>query len=142
MKTVNYWYIDGLLAPIFVNPDDDQFIKSFHFPDANDESEVKRVLNAQIKPCFMKFDRETQEHIKDTLQYYLSSIPNENTKERSHFFSALFGMASPAFTDPGDPRLFFVWLWEVLYGSESYLIDDYRDYVENNDAQVIIRTYR
>jgi hypothetical protein len=140
MKAVNYYFIGLLLAPLLFNPDDDKFLESFDFPDANDELQVKKVFSEQVKPSLLKFNKGTQAHIKNTLRYYLSSIPHEKTKERPYFFGKLFGSTSPAFTIPNDPRLFFVWLWEVLYDDESYHIDDYSDYVENNHLGGIDRS--
>ena len=141
MKTVNYWYIDELLSPILFDPDDDEFIESFDFPDANDENRVKNVFKMQITPRLLKFDKGKQEQIKNTLRFYLSSIPHENTKERPYFFRKLFSTISPAFTFPNEPRLFFVRLWEVLYGNESYQIDDYSDYIEDYDVEVLNQNF-
>jgi hypothetical protein len=36
-----------------------------------------------------------------------------------------------------EPKQFFVWLWEVFYGEEDYVLNNFEEYKVNDDLELL-----
>jgi hypothetical protein len=60
-----------------------------------------------------------------SFRYFLSK---QGTDFGRLYDSCLLPIASPS-----NPRQFFVWLWEDLFGKEPFRLEDLSQFQENND---------
>lgn len=56
---------------------------------------------------------------RKALSYYLTTNGVD--------FGRIFDSNLLPFTSPSDPRIFFVWLWEIMFNYENYGIEDIND---------------
>lgn len=124
MRTVNGYFVERLLGPFTMMTDAERVENSSVEP--GDEREVRGVIRSLLKPYFLRFDSRSQEIVKDSLRYLLAT-------DYEHF-EDLFEMSMPPFDPPPEqPRLFFVWLWEELFGPEGYELEEGEEYVVNHE---------
>jgi len=126
MKEVNCWYVHALLSPLVGLADDDESVVRYSTLNPNEASEVKQVIRSILKPYFERYDQKSMDKARDSLSYYLSK---DNTDFDRIFYSNLL-----PFNAPDDPRTFFVWLWDELFGASDYQIHDFTIYQVNEDV--------
>jgi hypothetical protein len=101
--------------------------------DNHNPVEVKqRVIQPFVVPWVRSCDEITQRMTKDSFRYYLNvRMPDRYGIE---FFQGLFNSIIPNFEGPTPIRLFFVWMWDELYGPEDYHANDLSNYVIDDDT--------
>ena len=110
-KRVNIFYISRLFDPLFSLSDDETDELASLNPD--NELQVKVLLNNFILGNFNRYGQASQSIVKATLLYLLCyGIEN-------HDFSELFPYGDVPINAPKNKKLFFTWLWEVLFPNED-----------------------
>ncbi|OCX50843.1 hypothetical protein BEL04_19135 [Mucilaginibacter sp. PPCGB 2223] len=132
MKVINLSYLYYLTAPLVGGADDDEMVKHYWDIDHNDENTIKEVIKSVVKPFFeTNYSLLFRETVKETLAYHLSANKID--------FAGLFNGQLHPFDHPTNPKLFYVWIWEVLFDGESYGILNLDEYSEKDDPNEIIR---
>ena len=135
-KIVSWRFLFWAMSAIVGNEDlGEEDIPELYFPGMNGKSpfEVKeRVIHAFVVPWVRSCDESTQRLTKDSFRYYLNvQMPDRYGIE---FFQGLFSSIVPNFEGPKPIRLFFVWIWDELYGPEDYHTNDLSSYVVDDDT--------
>jgi hypothetical protein len=84
--------------------------------DPDDEIEVKKVIDSRLRPVIEKYPEVFKNEMKKALSYCLTTEDFD--------YGNLYDSELLPFDHPTSPKLFFIWLWEVLYNSESYLLEN------------------
>jgi len=96
--------------------------------DGKKPFEVKeRVIRPLIVPWVRSLDDTLQQMTKDSFRYYLN-VPTPRGYGKVSF-QDMFDWIVPAFEGPKPIDLFFVWIWDELYGPEDYHTKDLSNYV-------------
>lgn len=126
------------LAPLTGSADSDEMYETFKNVNSNDEEEVKSIIKDYFIPFFdQHYSDEGMIKIKNTLRFFLSTDTIDWTRE---YDSCLM-----AFDPPNNSKLFFIWLWEVMFPNESYQSGPYDDYcivTDFDDYQTIFQSHR
>jgi len=125
MKTVNPYFLRKLLDPIAGLADDDESVIYYQNMNKNNEVQYRKIIKDILKPYFEGINEIVQQKSKLALSYYLSKDKFD--------FESVFESCLPPFDPPEDPRDFFVWIWEELFGDEDYKILNIESYKENPD---------
>jgi len=126
MKTVNPYFLNELLSPITGLTDDDEAVILYQNMNLNDEAQYRKIIKDLFKPHFNGISEIVQQKSKLALSYYLS--------KDNYDFEGVFESCLPPFDPPKNPRDFFVWLWEELFGNEDYKISDVESFKEVPDV--------
>ncbi|MGH2767380.1 MAG: hypothetical protein ACRDIF_00250, partial [Actinomycetota bacterium] len=126
MRTVNSFFVDRLLGPLWGLADDDEAVAAYRAFDPNNEAKVRELIRSELKPYFVRWNPGAQQIARDSLRYWLSFRPHE--------LEGIFDSMLPPFPSPDPPELLFVLLWEELFGPEDYHLDDPSEFVVRNDA--------
>jgi|SRR5271165_7282830 len=105
--------IVGMFGPLVGMADEAPFIEKKFRPSIVNESTLKDIYEREIKPEFLSFDPRIQSACKVALRYILNK---SDFDYRGEFNSMLM-----PFRCPDEPRLAFMWLWDVLYPGETPL---------------------
>jgi len=104
--------------------------------DVNNPEEVKeRVIRPFIVPYFQIYDKASQDIYRDSFQYYLNQEPALDRTGKRDVFDLMFADADLTFEPPTPPRLFFVWIWEEVFGPGDYHLDSTSNFVVDNDRR-------
>lgn len=122
MKIVNSFLIGHILGPIGGTADYDQGWEKFKDVVGEDEAAVKEIIRVEIIPYYLNQSENYKMQLKDTLAYYLTTDLLDFENE--------FDGCLIAFDSPSNPKTFFVWLWEVLFPEENYLLAKLENYTE------------
>ena len=115
--------------------DDDEMTARFRNLDVNSAVQVKAVITAEIKPDFEAQSEKFREACRTALRYYLC-------KPDSRFERVFYAHLLP-FDPPNDVRIFFVWVWEVLFPGQDYHVSDLGQFEEVNDiSEPLMIDYR
>jgi len=125
MKTVNPYFLHELLAPLAGLADDDHAVETYRELNPNDANQVRGVIRRDLVPHFHALDERAKKRARLALSYYLS--------KNSADFTRVFESSLPPFDPPDDARMFFVWLWEELFPSESFELSDLEAFREVPD---------
>ncbi|MDH7911558.1 hypothetical protein [Winogradskyella sp. SYSU M77433] len=130
MNLVNKYFIsEVLVSASFYDIDECEDVLG----DVNteDEREVKSLIKYLILiPFYYNYKKDQFQRIfKNSLSYFLTT--NEVD------FKEVFERSMPSFELTKDSKIFFVWLWEVFYGKESYVINNLNQYKVNNDIELL-----
>jgi hypothetical protein len=112
MIIVNPIYINEFLSPIIGGADSVDDVVNYSYYNSDVEIDVKQFAK---KYLISEFDNQIQElklEAKNALAFYLCF-------EKVDFESVFNSLLLPLET-PKNPRLFFLWIWEVFYPGESY----------------------
>lgn len=134
---VNEVLVEYFLHPLSGGADSDSQYELYKNVDVNDENQIKKIISETIKPEFDSKPLEFKEIAKRTLSYYLTTDKIE--------FGGVYDSNLIAFDHPDNPKNFFIWIWEVLFGNESYRMEDWQNYIEVNDYDeplAIMKKYR
>lgn len=128
MKIVNRYFIDDILSPIVGLADSESDLHLFGEIDTSSELELKKFFRDIIKPTF-DFKKEKVKYIsKNSLSYYLKT---NKINFESLFYSCLLPLEPPK-----DFKLFFIFLWEVLFPNQSFDDISIEDFHENFDINL------
>jgi hypothetical protein len=122
MKQVNPYLVENLLSPFGGTADIDTEIIKYANVDNNNEELVKQIITQNIKPYYESRSDLYKEAAKRSLRYYL-------TTNRINY-GDIYDNCLIAFDHPDEPRDFFLWIWEVLFPGEEFLIHDEENYIE------------
>ncbi len=125
MNFVNRYFIDDVLSPLSGLADSDEDVKQYKHFQSDNENQVKALFHEKIKPAFDYKNDNIKIKTKNALAFYLVS-------DKVNFASIFHSNLLP-FQSPKNPKLFFVWLWEVLFDFENYNLIDIKSFSENND---------
>lgn len=125
METVNWYMLNDILNPIGGTADIDEDIFRYRNVNGNVEDVVKGIITKEIKPYYGDAPNSYKESLKRSLAYFL-------TTERIDF-GRLYDSCLIAFDHPENPKLFFRWIWDVLFPGENYHIEKIEMYVEVED---------
>lgn len=126
MNFVNRYFIDDVLGPLSGLADSDEDVNLYQHFQSNEENQVKALFSEIIKPAFDLKNDMIKIKTRDALAFYLVS-------DKINFASIFHSNLLP-FNLPHNPKLFFIWLWEVLFSSENYKEIDVNNFKENNDV--------
>jgi hypothetical protein len=134
-KFVSERFIYWILGPVSRHDDvEEGECPELEFPglDDNNSEEVKaRVIRPFIVPWQRRYDPLSQRITKNSFRYYLNAVLPK-PMSGVEFFQGMFNSMVPSFKGPRPSRLFFVWIWEELYGPEDYHIDSIDDFIVDN----------
>jgi hypothetical protein len=111
---VDLTYLQFYLHGLTGHADIDKEVERYSNVDSNNEAEMKLIIQERLKPGVEKYPKKFHDKMKIALSYSL-------TKNQLDF-GLLYDSQLLPFDHPSNPRLFFIWIWEVLYGKESYLL--------------------
>lgn len=125
MNKVSIQYIEELVSPLIGQADNDSFFDTYnnisYTLDGNDEEIVKMILEKEILTNWKGKEESIKSKFKNSLSYYL-------TTDKINF-ERLFNSNLFPFNPPDTPKKNFVWLWEVIFNFESYIIKDLGNYL-------------
>lgn len=122
-KIVNLFLLERLLAPMGHLPDEEELV--FYDLNPNDEHAVKEMIRKYVVPAYFSFGPKSKEISKNSLQYFLS-MPKSS-------YQYTFDRIGTPFDSPEEPRKFFIWVWQELFGEEDFSLIDKENYVVQND---------
>jgi hypothetical protein len=123
-RIMNGYFVASLLGPISAMSDEERD-DAHKRVDPNDSVAVKRLIATVLKPEFDRYDERSQVLLRENLSYFL-------TVGIDHW-NHLYESSMPPIDPPDDPQRFFLWLWEVLFHDQSYLMSDTSDVEAVND---------
>lgn len=116
MKTVNPNFLSDLLAPLCGSADNDEECTFYSTIDPNNEEEIKMIIKEKLRPYYFEKSIRYRSLAKFSLSYYLTTNLFD--------FGNIFDTYLIAFEPPNSPKLFFIWLWEVLFNNSNYKMKD------------------
>lgn len=122
MKQVNKHFLNYIITPLIGSADDDEMVDQYSDLDPNNESAVKAVLDQTVKADFFSRSENFIAQSKLALSYYLTTDKID--------FGLFFNSLLIAFDHPDNPKDFFVWVWQVLFGEEKYVLKDWKEYTK------------
>lgn len=132
MKTINIGYIHYLQIAYVGTVEADFASDDCHFPsawDSNSETMVKSMIRGLVLPHYESSCPVTKSGIKISLMFILTRCSMNDPKYSSKFFAWLIEDAMAIFPPPDPAEKFFIWVWEVLFPNESYLLPNSDDYL-------------
>jgi hypothetical protein len=126
MKTVNPYFFIELLGPFVGMADVDDQVETYRNINPDSEEEIKKIILDILKPHFDSLHETKKGKCKETLSYYLTTSKID--------FDGLFASYLLPFDPPSIPKLFFTWLWEVLFEGENYVMENPDQFVEKKDV--------
>lgn len=122
MKTVNQSMVSDLLNSLGGSADINEKIFKYQNVDSNNEKEIKEIILLNIKPHFESQSDQYRASAKLSLSYFLTTNRID--------YGYIYDSCLIAFDHPTDARIFFLWIWEVLFYGEDYHINDVKNYSE------------
>jgi hypothetical protein len=110
-KPINYWVIAHAFTDI-PSTFTDKGLNKF---DPNDERSTKRLFARYVIPRVAKWSDERKSQLKRSLAFYLN-----DTKVLSDVLEFDLDNERP---DPDDPRIYFRWMFEVLFPFDDPNLD-------------------
>src|SRR5215212_1357742 len=112
MIIINPVFINEVVSPLIGGADSEEEIDKFSYCNPDLEGDVKELAKTVLLPDFIQQKKILQQRIKNTLAYYL------NFPQKINFESIFESLLLPLKT-PENTRLFFQWIWDVLFEGES-----------------------
>lgn len=125
-KMVDLTFLEFYFHGLTGRADIDKEVTKYSSTNPDNEHQIKQIISERLKPAVEKYPAQFQMQMQNALSYSLTTNAIE--------FGSLYDSQLLPFDHPTDPRLFFVWLWEVFYENQSYLIPNSTDYnvIESN----------
>lgn len=117
---INPWLVEGLMDAIAELCYDDEVAALYSYVDPGNEEHYRAIIREFFVKDFASYSDVKKERTKLALRYYLS--------KKDVDFSGFFNACMPPFDPPNDPRDFFLWIWEEIYGDECYELADLNKY--------------
>ena len=131
MIVVNLYFVESLVDNIAsLNLSDEEDTNLRQQIDPNNELDVKKIFKEWLVPIYKRWGTSTKLKLKESLRYLLNSNDDD-------LFDLVAGGNEPPFEFPEPLINYFIWLWEVLFGNESYRIENLDEYVVNNQFGTI-----
>lgn len=112
MKQFSLQYIDLLLEPLVGLADDDNEVAKYSNINSHSSEEFKQIINQILKPHYELLDQPSKEMAQGSLRYFLG---RPDTDFERIYYSNLMPLDAPH-----PARMFFVWLWEVLFDQQNW----------------------
>ena len=125
---VNKYFVVAVLEPLS-DPDKEEWLTRIN---SDDEDASRKVIRELLVPYYLRFDEGSRDIVKDTLRYYLSG--GKSSQQDRDVFEDMFEKNYPALATPNPARKIFVWLWEEMYGSEPYDVQNIPQYFLHEDG--------
>lgn len=96
----------------------------------NDERVMRDFIRRRTVPCYRSASENFRLHVKESLRWILSGgYEREHPEADRSGFEELFARDQESCIEPPDnPRDFYLWLWEELFGDEPWQIEDWSQY--------------
>lgn len=95
--------------------------------DPDDEIEIRKIIRAEIIPHYANYNNESKYKIKESLRWLLNtdeeSSTNRVVQQSECLFVRIFSINGYAIELPKNPKSFYLWLWDELFGSEKWQTD-------------------
>lgn len=127
-NTIYTFLLHQLLAPLCGMADSPESVDEFRSYSPDDAIQMKSMIRQYLLPHYAHLNSAERRYSKLCLMYYLS-------KPDSHFDRVLDSQLLPL-ASPKNARDFFVWMWEVFFGQESYQLQHLDQYVVDNRLDV------
>ncbi|RZK32258.1 MAG: hypothetical protein EOO61_17085 [Hymenobacter sp.] len=124
-RIVNIYYVSRLFDPLFSLSDEE--IDSLSAINFNDEAEAKGFFQQRILENFERYGPKSKIMCRNALQYVLC------TSASPYSFPDLFPYGELPVEAPDDTKLFFSWLWQILFSNERIPKCDEDEFIINND---------
>jgi hypothetical protein len=128
---VNRHWLDQLWAPVRGKPD---FDRDHPLVDlaTTDEAAVRRLVREYLAPQVARYPSAQQARLKATLRYGLNAFSDGLLKET-------IAQCLPPFALPPNVRWFYTVIWQELFGSEDWHMQDLTPYVveHNRDTAFV-----
>jgi hypothetical protein len=115
-QPVNLSFIDVLFDPVAGLADDDEAMRRYRSLDPDDEAAIRAVMRELLVPYVSTWTEPARAMARLGLAYGLS-FRRDVLADR--FYSML-----PPFGLPDPPDRFFEWLWDELFGPDSWRLSD------------------
>ncbi len=133
MKFVNKYFIADILSPLQgLGDSNDESLPYYHINPGKKEQVVEMLANL-VRPDFLNKTELIKKKSKLALSYYLTT---DKLDFQSFYNSYLYTHPPPL-----NAKDYYIWLWEVLFGNESYILGDADEYVEKNDPNEVLNSY-
>lgn len=128
MPKIYSYLLDDLLGPLVGLADHDETVRKYWKVNPNDPNEIKEIIRTELLPTYLSCDAVRKRLSKLCLMYYLttSSVP----------FGRVYDSCLIPFDHPANPRDFFLWIWEVFFPGEDYILSNPDQYVVDNRPNV------
>lgn len=96
----------------------------------NDEQTMRQLIRDLCVPYYRSASENFRMHVKESLRWMLSGgYEREHPNADRSGFEHLFAIDQESCIEPPDnPRDFYVWLWEEIFGDEPWQIEDWSQY--------------
>lgn len=125
MIEVNIYIVNSLITLLAGLALSDEEVEELYAINPNDEIKVKEAIKHFIVPGFDAYPPKVKERVKEALKYLLNTTDEGSIK-------LVTNMNEPPFEFPTPVINYFIWIWEVLFGEESYKIENIDEYIVNN----------
>ena len=129
-KTVNYYFLIQLIGPLTGLADAPELFKEYEGMTPDSEEDVKQMIVEVLQPHFDLLSQVIKDKGKLALSYYLTTSKID--------FEYIFASELLPFYPPSPPKLFFVWLWEVLFEGEDYMMKNPEQFIERNSQAEVL----
>ena len=124
-KRISLHMVASIVGPLCSPPDDEWEMMTKISP--NDSRQLRELVRQQVVPHFSEFDEDSQQKMRNSLEYFLG--------HKGSGLERIF----PAFHIPLEPpesaRSFFAIVWDEIFGGPVPEAVDPTDFVtENSDA--------
>ena len=96
----------------------------------NDATAMRQLIGDLCVPYFNKASENFRTHVKESLRWMLSGgYERQYPEAEQSAFEDIFDSDQDSCIGlPDNPRDFYIWLWEELFGNESWQIKDWSQY--------------
>ena len=127
---VTYRYLNCFISHLLTIPEDISY-DFYQHGDPNDEVKVKQFIREYTVSAFESQSDLEKKTTKIDLAYYLTKSENQAAEECPYWINQ-FESALVPFDLTDDPRVFWIWVWEVYFPDEDYHLNDLDLYEEDH----------
>lgn len=125
MMTVNMWHIADLLGPLTSVGPVREWERIAAIADA-DKPALRSVFAEHLVPVYARLRPHGQTSVWQSLRYFLNARP-------AGMVDMMAALQDMPLAGMDDPYQMLEALWEVLYPTEDWRLDDLSMFVERND---------
>jgi len=131
MIPVNSAYFIYLTSELAGGADIDELTFKYYNIDPNNETVMKDIIKSTLKPTFDRYSPLFKQKVKDCLGFYLSTGKID--------FERVYNAPLLPIDTPKNPKLFYIWIWEIYFPGEDYHIYTVNNYYEKYDIEEPLR---
>lgn len=134
MIHINRFWLSYIWSAVSGDLDDPKLM----LKDMNESENFNILIQEYLRPCYenyKKYQDISFYRMKDTWKYAMNFY-NEDELDRA------FESGVPAFSIPGSPRDFYIKIWNTIFPSESWEINDKGKYIDLESRFIDIWDYR